>query len=139
MTDGELYIGEGVTYVRLMTVRLLLELDGRLMGRLDIRAPEDRPPARPPLLAAITVLLFPKNESSMAWAGATAAIFPKMNVAASTDAATFLLVSSLLDIWRDVTEVFGVVAGAKADAPETHSRAITAVENLNIIFKLLLL
>jgi hypothetical protein len=63
-----------------------------------------------------------------------------MNVAASTDAATFLVVSSLLfAIWRDVIEVFGVEAGAKADAPETHRRAMTAVENLNIILKLLLL
>ena len=130
MTDGELYTGEGATYVRLITV-----VDRLLDGRGDdIRAADERPPARPPLLAAITLLL-PNMESSIAWAGAIVATFPKMNEAASTDAATFLDVSSLLleAIWRDVIAVFGEDTGANADAPETQRSAMTVVKDLNII------
>lgn len=115
-----------------MTVvdRLLELLDGR--GE-DIRAEEDRPPARPPLLADTTVLL-PNMESSTASAGATVTMFPKRKVAARTDAATFLVVSLLvLAISRDVIEAFGVEAGANADAPETQRSAMTVVTDLNII------
>jgi hypothetical protein len=83
----------------------------------------------------MTVLLpLSKNDSSAAWAGAAVAIFPKIKVAARTEAAIFLVVSSLLfAIRRDVTGVAGDATGAKADAPETQRRAMTAVKDLNII------
>ena len=113
----------------------LLELLELLDGRGDdIRAAEDRPPARPPLLAAITLLL-PNMESSIASAGAAVARFPRMKAAARADAATFLDVSSLLleAIWRDVTVAFGEETGANADALETQRSAMTAVKDLNII------
>mmetsp|Transcript_109434 Transcript_109434/g.223639 ORF Transcript_109434/g.223639 Transcript_109434/m.223639 type:complete len:85 (-) Transcript_109434:57-311(-) len=70
----------------------------------------------------------------MAWAGATAATFPKMKVAARTEAATFRVESSLLPaIWRDVIGVFETGLGANAEAPDTQRRAATAAKDLNIM------
>ena len=118
MTPGE-YIGDGCTIVVLSMTRVL-------EGREDIegarRGAEERPPARPPLLAA-TISELPKSKSSTAAAGGITAAFVMRKAAATKETAVFFMHSSFFmhRAVEDGCEAEG--SAANPDTLEMHKRA----------------
>ena len=126
---GEPTTTGGLTTVRLITV--VLRDDGALL-RTGARAAEERPPARPPLLAAMTWEL-PKSASSMANAGATVATFDMRNAAATKEVAAFFIPSSLIMPRAVVSKGLVEEIVANPDTLDAHNSARRDLVNFMVL------